>query len=148
MPKKTLQQNQQTDRANKRKADRKKGFDRLLARLDRIENSLTEQGVLDIELLPDPDVVLRVARTEYDTLSGDSVRATQQIMRNIVGILTEKANPALDPTLILEQTQMAFDATEALAVRAGFFVGLSRGMSSAFTLSGLSRRSAAKGGAR
>lgn len=137
MPKKTARPR------TPRLSDAEKEFARLIERVERCEQRLSEespQGPLG--LLPDVDVVLRVARSEYESLSGGGTRDCQQVVRNIVRLLAEKVNPDA-ASLALNVLEDAFAATEDLAVRSGYFVGLGRGMAWMSEL-----ESAAIGGAR
>ena len=109
-------------------------LDRLIADLERIEEYLKEEGVTGLQLLPDLDVIMRVARREYDALNPAGTRANQQILKNLVGILAERGTP--DPlearAAALDLANKAIDATEDLGVRSGFFVGLAHGMAWTF----------------
>jgi hypothetical protein len=105
-------------------------FDRIVARLERIESHLHEEqpGFNALELLPEPDVTIRLARREYDTLNPGPVREYQAVIRTLVQTLAEQRNPLEGGVLAMTVLNDALDATENLAVRAGFFVGLARGI--------------------
>lgn len=100
---------------------------RFVSRIDRVSTSLERAGVTPTTLLPDLDVVLGIAQQEYATLNIEPVQAHQMILRNIVRIGLTKANPKASPddhALIQKAVDDAFEATEQIAVRSGFFVGL------------------------
>ena len=102
--------------------------DHLLSCLERIEGHLEQEGADRNSLLPDADVLLRVARREYKTIDPEPTRAHQQVLENVVKLLAEKVSPKEGSTLALGVVQDAIHATEELALRAGYFVGLARGM--------------------
>jgi hypothetical protein len=96
--------------------------------LERIEGHLEREGADHSSVLPPVDVLLRVARREYKAINPKPTRAHQQVLKNVVKLLAEKVSPKEGSTLAMAVVQNAIHATEELALRAGYFVGLARGM--------------------
>jgi hypothetical protein len=102
-------------------------FDRFVARSNRIDQQLRDENIWG-ELFPGPDVLLRIVRHEYDTLSPESARQYQDLLRALVASLARQVNPEEGGKLALEVVENALTATEDLAVRSTFFIGLTCGM--------------------
>jgi hypothetical protein len=108
-------------------------FECITTRLDRIHAYLQREAPWsEQEILPSVDVVQRVARLEYETLSDAGAKAHQQLLRNVLTVLIQRYMPKARQAEALEAAfeviQGTLDATEDLALRAGFFVGLTHGM--------------------
>ncbi len=100
----------------------------LTARIDRTIALLAKENAWEEgEVLPDLDAMLRVARIESETLNPEPVQQAQQILRNGIRLTSEVVDMAAVLEPMLEAVQRALDATEELAARSGFFVGLACG---------------------
>jgi hypothetical protein len=122
------------------------GLKELITRVERVERRLREEGFDDgpegLVLLPDFDVIKKVAQTEYASYGDKGARQHQRLMKLFVEGIEQKLNFPADasPSSFLNDT---LDATENLSLRCGFFIGLSRGMQWALTFANQTRTVAA-----
>lgn len=118
-----------TSKKRSRKTAAGREYDRIWDRLQRNADALDQEKFDPRQLLPPFEVIQRIVRREYETLNPTPVRAHQQLLRNFVRALAAKVNPntTIGLSAVDDCVTDALNATEDLAVRAAFFVGMTVG---------------------